>query len=435
MSLVPAEATTAAAPTVSGPGVTKTAASSYYKSPAQFDVSTLQYTLKPKQAVGVGAGSGSGFDTTTFNITIRSPTADPVAAEEQGRRAAGQQRPSHFTIKPDIPLRTKHGISIAVAGKDKDKEQILKQFRENPRIINGMALGTRPMPPDTHFEIIFFLDLSKEEDRTLERLSDSARDSFKEYIRRGSAPGITLKRDAIVNGFVRTSDTTDDRYIVCGLSTSHTVGSQTFKPTRFMSKNSEPIIWSALIRQTFFADIEFKVSHVMMVGTGRASFKVYVNNVQLIEEPKTSLSAERQAQEAYEQQMRAAVEKDEADAAQEQQHHRASSSPLAVDDKNDEETLLDKQLADLHSKAREQKMSASPAEAITTSQRPAPPRDGVAAKTVTAASTKAARKKKSSEPAPPPPPAESDAEDDTVDHVPSGQVTTMASSTGSRRAA
>lgn len=395
----------------------------FYKSPFAIDSSLVQFTMKPNVA-GRAAGP---VETTTFSISMRPAPGAPAPVEtvapapKRGARAGAAPRGpmppkmGHLAIKPVNPLRTKYGISVA----SQDKAMI-SHLRENPRKINAMAAGICPTPPGVHFEILFFLDLTKESDRRLEELSDESRDSFIEYLRSGRAPGVSAGRGLIVNGFVRTSERTDERYIVCSMSTMHTVGQNKFYPTPFYSKTSDSILWSEIVHVNFCANIEFKVNHVVLVGTGRAAFKSYISSCQLIENPVTSLSEERQGQEAYAEKMKAAALKEEAEAI------AAGASPaqmmtttetLAVsmhdDDGVTDHDELATQLAELQLKARE---SNAPVKARKT-----------VAKPVAAAVPTPKPKKKLAAPAPPPPPADEEDEeiDEDADVVPTSHVVNL----------
>lgn len=400
----------------------------FYKSPFAIDASLVQFTMKPN---GPGKGAAGPVDTKTFSISMRPPpgaAAVPAVSSPPPKRAGGRggaqapggpQKPSHLALKPVSALRTKYGISIA----SKDPAMIA-HLRENPRHVNAMAAGIRPTPPDVHFEILFFLDLNNEADRRLEELSDQTRDAFMQYLWSGAAPGVNASRNLIVNGFVRTSEKTDERYIVCSMSTMHTVGQNKFYPTPFYSQTSDSILWSDLVQHNFFAEIEFKVNHVVLVGTGRAAFKSYISSCKLIEVPKSALSAERQGQEAYAEKMKAAVAKADAEAAacgSPSSAHAASDTAEDRDPADQDDLAI--QLAELQLKAREAQVALPPAPLRVRKIKPPVPTMPTPTATAVAAPTVVKLKKKAAAAAAPPPPAADDEDvDDDTDVVPDGLV-------------
>lgn len=291
----------------------------YYKAPSQIDVSKLVFTMKPERV------QSGPIKTTTFAIGIKNPevelAAQPVAPPVPGKGGRGGGRGGRggrgaqvaklgaLAIKPTSSLRSKYGINFDINNSNgtKDKEAVLRPFKENPRLVNAMAAGMHPIPDGLHFEILFFLDPNDEEHQLLEQLSIQCRESFEEFTY-SLAPGM-VKAHLVTNGFVRVSAKTDERYIVLSLSTMHTVEQSKFYPTPFYDQKNEVILWDALVNHSARANIEFKVSHVMMVGGDKASFKSYLSSCTLIEEPKIALSESRQTQEAYLRAVKESVEK------------------------------------------------------------------------------------------------------------------------------
>lgn len=299
-----------------GEEVPKPASQPYYKSPAEINASWLVFEKKPERAAKVAA-----VKTTTFAVGMNPPStsvAAPVAApQEAGRGGRGgrgrggrggrgaAQKLGSLAIKISAGMRTKYGINVSIPTVGGEKDMTLVNYlKEHPRHINAMAAGMIPTPPGVHFEILFFLDPLEPEHQRLEELSNECRDAFETYV---WDSGVPVKQDLKTNGFVRVSDKTEERYIVMMMSTMHTVDSAKFFPTPFYSQTNEPILWDALVNHSFRAEIEFKVSHVMLVGTDKASFKSYVSSCKLVEEPKLAMSDKQLVQQAFLDKMKDAV--------------------------------------------------------------------------------------------------------------------------------
>jgi hypothetical protein len=303
------DASTTAADATATQVVAKPAFQSYYKSPNDVDATMILFEKKPDKVVA------AGVKISTFVITLNNPTAmaastapKPKVAGGRGGRGGrgGQTKLPPLALKPLTSLRTKYGINVGISQVNgKKDDQLINHLKENPRHVNAMAAGMIPTPPGVHFEIIFFLDPNEPEHQRLEQLSNECREQFETFVWEKHSGIVNSKLN--INGFVRTSEKTDERYIVMSLSTMHTVEQQKFFPTPFYNKPGETILWDALVRHSFRAEIEFKMSHVMLVQPEKASFKAYVSSCTVIDVPKLAVSEAQQANEAYMQSMREAV--------------------------------------------------------------------------------------------------------------------------------
>lgn len=417
------------APAVATTVVEKPAFEPYYKPASYYDANRIRFVKKSG-----GKSSVTGVVTTAFAIHVEpvggptpagAPVDIPVAGGRGGRGGrgpagrggrggrGGQPRLPQLAIKPADPLFTKRGISLSVQTGMKNK---LKDRATANKImdcgdeINALAIGMMPLQEGHHFEILFYLDMKNPEDRRLKELSDEAREAFLTYTYTPEISTTVRFSDKLIantNGFVRTSEN-DESYIVLQMSTMHTTeGGDKFYPTPF-TYNEETVLWNALVRHSFRAEIEFKVSHVMLVNDDKASFKTYITSCKLIEIPKLAISAEQQGREEAAEKMRQAVLKAMADrkaagapalqllAASDTLATIVQSGEMAVGGETGGDSGVDDEMHEMIQKAREQAGSAGG------SKRRVVP---LSTTTTKIAGTTAAPIGVAAAPAPPPPPA------------------------------
>lgn len=416
----------------------------YYKPASAYEGSRVRFTKKPERP----GAAASGAVTTTFGIHVEPVGGFPVvvapvdvpmptpggrggrggrgAGRGRGRGAGGAPRLPALAIKPANGLLTRKGIAMSVqTGKKMADRALANKIMDSGDEINALAIGMMPLQQGHHFEILFYLDMNNAEDRRLKELSDESRDAFMAYTYTPEiASTVRLSDNLVTNGFVRTSES-GDNYIVMQMSTMHTdAQGNKFYPTPF-SLNDETVLWNLLVRRTFRAEIEFKVSHVMLVNDDKASFKTYISSCKLLEEPKMAISIEQQGREDAAEKMKQAVIKAMAE-------RKASGAPALVmasdalavigeDSGPDEDAAA--QLHEMMQKAREQIPVALASAAPGT---PAPITKKKTKVAAPGAAVKVAKKK-----VPPPPPADSGDEaaqsgDDVKSVEPSGMVVNVA---------
>lgn len=268
---------------------------SYYSSPEEVDPSRIRFQHRLEKG---SSSVAKKVVTNSFKVYLEPSQVQQVATKggrggRGGRGAKGvPAKLPALAIRTTRALVTKVGIKATLPQACTDKK--LREYVENADNINLMAIGSEPVPEGVRFEILFFLDPADPEDQKLKALSNAAKKAFSEYLE--TETPVDYNEKTIfenLKSFVRVSEKVESEYMVMELSVKRTIDGKDQFPTPFVFHN-EPLLWGSLMNMTFRANLEFKVSHVMMVGNDKASFKIYLSECTLVVSPKTSLSEEAQ---------------------------------------------------------------------------------------------------------------------------------------------
>lgn len=257
-----------------------------YNPPNEIDVSRIKFT---KHSAKPGGQKKTGFKATSFGISL-SPLVDQQQAKGGKGKGKTVVKTIPLTLTSVSALRSGMGVRASAPETADDK---VRKFIRNPNNVNLMSMGAIEKPDGVKFEILYYLDPTNPNDQALKELSAKCRTAYQEYMQSDQCDvefddGFIDK----VNGFVRTSKESQQDYIAMELSTRMvTKEDYEIVPTIFRHKETV-FLWSDLMNMTFTAVVNFKVSHVMMIGKDRASFKIYVTSCELEGPPVRAESSE-----------------------------------------------------------------------------------------------------------------------------------------------